>query len=178
MGIEIRKATPNDAAAACALLRQSIEHACAADHGGRAEILQSWLGNKTPRNAAAWFAAPTNHALVVERADGVDAGAPALAGLALLNQAGRLALCYVHPDLLRRGVGSALLLAVERQARAWNIAKLHLHSPASASAFFERHGYVNAGKDKACFGLECDFLWKPLDATEPPACKRYCSCGQ
>lgn len=178
MGIEIRRATPNDAAAACALLRQSIEHACVADHGGRAEILQSWLGNKTPQNVTAWFASATNHALVVEpegRSGGDGAG---LAGVALLNQAGRLALCYVHPDQLRRGVGSALLRAVEQQARAWNIGKLHLHSPASASAFFERHGYVNAGKDKACFGLECDFLWKQLDATEPPACKRFCSCSQ
>jgi hypothetical protein len=51
----------------------------------------------------------------------------------------------------------------------WDIGKLHMHSPASSSGFFERLGYVNAGKDKACFGLECDFLWKQLDAAEPPA---------
>jgi len=61
-----------------------------------------------------------------------------------------------------REVGGARV-AAEDQARAWDIKKLHLHSPASASAFFERHGYVNAGKDKSCFGLECDLLWKQLD---------------
>lgn len=26
--------------------------------------------------------------------------------------------------------------------------------------------------------LECDFLWKQLDAAEPPARKRFCNCSQ
>ena len=182
MGIEIRQATSNDASAACALLRRSIEDGCVADHGQRPEILQAWLGNKTPQNVAAWFGSPSNYAVVAERrVDGAGAAADGpceLVGLALLNQAGRLALCYVLPDALRCGIGRALLAAIEGQARAWNIGKLNMHSPASASAFFERHGYVNAGKDRACFGLECDFLWKQLDAAEPPAGKRFCNCTQ
>ena len=37
MGIEIRQATPDDAPAACALLRRSIEHGCVADHAQRPE---------------------------------------------------------------------------------------------------------------------------------------------
>jgi GNAT superfamily N-acetyltransferase len=173
MVINIRKAVPDDAPAACSLLRRSIEQGCEADHEGRPDILASWLGNKTPGNVAAWFVTPTNHALVAER-DGE------IAGLALLTQAGKVALCYVLPDALRAGVGRALLAALEEQARAWNIRKLSLHSPASASAFFERHGYANAGKVKACFGLECDLLWKQLDAA-PEACdtaarKRFCNC--
>ncbi len=106
MGIEIRKAVPLDAAAACALLRRSIEQGCEPDHHGRPEILDTWLANKNPDNVAAWFASPTNHAIVAER-DGE------LLGLALLTQAGKLALCYVEPDALRIGVGRALLAAVE-----------------------------------------------------------------
>ena len=169
-GIDIRQATPDDATAACSLLRRSIEQGCAADHGQRPEVLQAWLGNKTTQNVLSWFASPSNYAAVAEQAGQV-------VGMALLTQAGKLALCYVQPDTLRSGIGSALLAAVEARARAWNISKLHMHSPASASAFFERHGYVNAGKDKACFGLECDFLWKQLDAVEPPARKRFCNCS-
>ena len=177
MGIEIRQATPNDAPAACSLLRRSIEHGCVADHGRRPEILEAWLGNKTPQNVVAWLSSPSNYAVVAERSTGGAAGTE-LVGLALLNQAGRLALCYVLPEALRSGVGRALLAAVEAQARTWHIGKLHMHSPASASLFFERQGYVNAGKDRACFGLECDFLWKQLDAAEPPARKRFCNCSQ
>lgn len=174
MGIEIRKAVPLDAAAACALLRRSIEQGCAPDHHGRPEILDNWLANKNPENVATWFASPTNHAIVAER-DGE------LLGLALLTQAGKLALCYVEPDALRIGVGRALLAAVEAQARAWNIGKLHLQSPASTATFFERHGYANAGLEKACFGLECSLMWKQLDA-DPVANdskrKRFCNCSQ
>lgn len=174
MSIAIRKAAPTDAPAACALLRRSIEESCEADHGRRPEILDSWVGNKTPGNVATWFSSPSNHALVAER-DGE------LAGLALLTQAGRVALCYVLPEAMRSGIGRALLAGVEEQARAWNISKVHLHSPASSSVFFERHGYTNAGKEKACFGLECDLLWKRLDAGPAPAnggaSKRFCNCS-
>jgi len=169
-GIDIRQATPDDATAACTLLRQSIEQGCVADHGQRPEVLQAWLGNKTPQTVLTWFSSPSNYAIVAERAG-------KLLGMALLTPAGKLALCYVQPDTLRSGIGSALLAAVESQARTLNISKLHMHSPASASAFFERNGYVNAGKDKACFGLECDFLWKHLDAVAPPVDKRFCKCS-
>jgi N-acetylglutamate synthase-like GNAT family acetyltransferase len=170
MGIDIRQATPSDAPEACALLRRSIEEGCAADHGLRAEILQPWLSNKTPQNVGTWFSSPSNYAVVAVHGQ-------ELAGLALLTQAGKLALCYVIPGELGKGIGSAMLHAVETRARCWDIAKLHMHSPASASGFFERLGYVNAGKDKSCFGLECDFLWKQLDAAAPPASKRFCSCS-
>ena len=173
MGIDIRKAAPADAASACALLRRSIEQGCEPDHRGRPDVLDSWLGNKTPENVAVWFASPTNHAIVAEQ-DG------RLLGLALLTQAGKLALCYVEPDALRIGVGRALLAAVEAQARAWNIRKLFLHSPESAAMFFERHGYTNSGMDKACFGLDCNLMWKSLESDQPPASqnKRFCNCSQ
>ena len=171
MGISIRQALPTDAPAACTLLRLAIEEGCAAAHGGAPAILRAWLGNKTPDNVEAWFSSPTNYAALAELEG-------ALAGLALLNQAGKLALCYVHPARVRQGVGSALLAAIEAQARAWNVSKVYMHSPASASPFFEHRGYVNDGKDRACFGLECDFLWKQLDVVATPPKKRFCNCGQ
>lgn len=157
------------------MLRRSIEDGCVLDHAQRPEILQAWLGNKTAQNVLGWFSSSSNYAVVAERQ---AEGAAELVGLALMNQAGKLALCYVLPELVRTGVGSALLAAVETRARAWNIGKLHMHCPASASPFFEQHGYVNAGKDKACFGLECDFLWKQLDACAVSTSKRYCKCGE
>lgn len=174
MGIDIRQALPTDAPEACRLLRRSIEEGCEQDHGGRPEILQAWLGNKTPQNVLTWFSSPANYAVVAEKGDGEGRE---LVGLALLNQAGKLALCYVRPDQLKGGVGRALLDAIEAQARAWNIGKLHMHAPGSSSAFFERLGYINSGRDKACFGMECDFLWKQLDACAAPASKRFCKCS-
>jgi GNAT superfamily N-acetyltransferase len=179
LDIVTRRATPDDAAAACALVRASIEHGCVADHKQRPELLQAWLGNKNLQTVLGWFSSASNFAVVAEQVTGgqEDAAERALVGMALLTQAGKLALFYVQPDILRSGVGNALLAAVEAQARTWNIGKLHMHSPTSASGFFERHAYINAGRDKACFGLECDFLWKKLDAVEPPSGKRFCNCN-
>jgi len=174
MGIDIRKAAPADAAPACALLRRSIELGCEADHRDRPGLLDTWLGNKTPETVAAWIASPTNHVIVAEQ-DGK------LLGLALLTQAGKLPLCYVEPDALGLGVGRALLAALEQQARAWNIRKLHLHSPHSAAPFFEHLGYTNAGLEKSCFGLESSLMWKALDADPAVAAKqgkRFCNCNQ
>jgi GNAT superfamily N-acetyltransferase len=174
MGIDIRKAVPNDAVSACTLLRRSIEEVCAPDHRGRPDILDAWLANKTPETIAGWFASPTHYAIVAER-DGQ------LLGLALLTQAGKLALCYVEPGALRIGVGRALLAAVEEQARAWSIRKLHLHSPESCATFYERHGYANAGLEKSCFGLECNLMWKQLDAPGQDTSasrKRFCNCSE
>ena len=173
MGIDIRKAAPLDAAPACSLLRRSIEQGCEADYRDHPGVLDAWLGNKTPDNVGTWFASSTNFAIVAER-DGQ------LLGLALLTQAGKLALCYVQPEAVRSGIGSALLAAVEQQARAWDMRKLYLHSPGSAAPFFERHGYTNAGLEKACFGLECNLLWKMLDSQSASldARKRFCNCSQ
>jgi GNAT superfamily N-acetyltransferase len=173
MGIDIRQAVPSDAPAACELLRRSIAEGCAADHLGRPDVLDAWLANKTPANVATWFSTSTNHALVAER----DGG---MVGMALLTQAGKVALCYVLPEALRAGVGRALLAALEEQARAWDIGKLFLHSPASSTAFYERHGYCNSGKEKVCYGLECDLLWKNLKADpakDGTASKRFCNCS-
>ena len=173
MGIDIRKAAPADAVSACHLLRRSIEEVCAPDHRGRPEVLDSWLSNKTPETVAAWFASPANYAIVAER-DGQ------LLGLALLTPAGKMALCYVEPGALRSGIGRAIVEAVEEQARAWNIRKLHLHSPESCASFYERQGYVNAGLEKSCYGLDCSLMWKQLDATSQDVearSKRFCKCS-
>jgi len=174
MGIHIRTAVPDDALAACAVLRRSITECCVQDHQHKPEILDAWLGNKTPDNVATWFALPSNYSLVAE-CNG------AVVGVALLTQAGKLSLCYVLPEALYAGVGKALLAAIEAQARAWDISVLRLHSTASARDFYARNGFIEAGKEKSCYGVECDFFWKKLDAVQAPDAdagtrKRFCNC--
>ena len=172
MGITIRTAAPDDAFAACDVLRRSILECCAQDHQHRPEILDSWLGNKTPENVASWFTSPSNYTVVAER-DGQ------VVGVALLTQAGKLSLCYVLPEVLHSGVGKALLAAAETQARNWGISVLRLHSTASAREFYARNGYISAGKERSCYGVECDFFWKKLNAETACASapKRFCTCS-
>lgn len=172
MGITIRTAGLDDACAVCEVLRRSILECCARDHQHKSEILDSWLGNKTPQNVASWFASPSNYTVVAERGGQV-------VGVALVTQAGKLSLCYALPEALHSGVGKALLGAAEAQARAWGIGVLRLHSTATARDFYARNGYTSAGKEKSCYGVECDFFWKKLDAETPSAAapKRFCSCS-
>lgn len=173
MGFEIRTATSHDAAAACHVLRRSITECCVQDHREQAAVLDGWLGNKTPDNVASWIASPSNHTLVAVR-DGE------VVGVALVTQAGKLSLCYLLPEAQHAGIGKALLHAVEAQARAWGVSVLRLHSTASAHDFYARNGYILAGKEKSCYGVECDFFWKKLNAdasNDTSQRKRFCNCS-
>jgi GNAT superfamily N-acetyltransferase len=173
MDIQIRTATVEDAPAACGVLRRSIVECCALDHKNDAAMLQAWLGNKTPQTVAGWFSAPANYSLVAERGGEV-------VGVGLINQAGKISLCYVVPEVLHLGAGKALLCGLEEQARAWGVSVVKLQSTATASEFYARNGYIHAGKDTSCFGLECDFYWKQLGAEtacESAARKRFCPCS-
>lgn len=173
MGFEIRTATPDDASAACSVLRRSISECCVADHHDAPEILDGWLGNKTPDNVASWISSPSNYTVVAVR-DGQ------VVGVSLLTQAGKLSLCYLLPEALHAGIGKAMLTEVERQASDWGISVLRLHSTSTASAFYARNGYVSAGKEKSCYGVECDFFWKKLNAPAEADCnkpQRFCNCS-
>lgn len=176
MSFTIRPAVPDDAFAACAVLRRSITECCVMDHRGDAAVLANWLGNKTPQNVASWFSAATNFSLVAEQGGEV-------VGVCLLTQAGKLSLCYVLPEFLHTGIGKAMLLGAEDQALCWGISTLRLHSTSSARDFYARNGYYYAGKEKSCYGVECDFFWKKLDAERLPqadgagARKKFCNCA-
>ena len=172
MSFEIRRAEANDATAACEVLRRSIAECCVLDHKNDPAILGAWLGNKTPETVASWFASPTNYAVVATE-DG------AVVGVALLTAAGKLALCYLLPEVRQRGAGKALLACVEQQACSWGVKALQLHSTASGEEFFARQGYLRAGNVRSPYGVETVFFWKQLDGTVCDASKptRFCGCN-
>ncbi|MCG2584019.1 GNAT family N-acetyltransferase [Massilia sp. TS11] len=171
--ILVRPAAPQDAAAACLVLRRSILELCVRDHQHDPALLENWLGNKEPATVAAWFSSSANYCVVAER-DGQ------VVGVSLMTLAGKLSLCYVLPEALHSGVGKAMLSHLEAKARELGIGIIRMHCTASALDFFTRHGYIAAGREKACFGLDTDFLWKKLNAVEGDCSKagqRFCPCS-
>jgi N-acetylglutamate synthase-like GNAT family acetyltransferase len=148
--IETRAAKPADAEAAVDLLRRSITELCIADHHDDAATLEAWLANKTVERFARWLASPETYLVVAEEAG-------ALAGVGSLHQRGELLLCYVRPGSQRRGVGRALLTALEARARAWQLTRLYLLSSSGARAFYERAGYTADGAPKQGFGLSVGY---------------------
>lgn len=84
-----------------------------------------------------------------------------MVGFALLMQ-DKLALCYVVPDALRQGAGSALLAAAEDGARAAGISVVVLESTRTAEAFYRRHGYEPTGAVQTWAGLQAQPMCKRL----------------
>jgi GNAT superfamily N-acetyltransferase len=170
MSIEIRIAVAGDAFAACHVLRRSIIECCVEDHRNDPAILAAWLGNKTPEMVASWFASPRNFSIVA-----IEDGE--LIGVALLTRAGKLSLCYLLPEALRHGAGTALMASLEAQAREWGIKSLQLHSTATAAQFYASCGFIRSGKVKSPYGVETTFFWKPLDPSVDVKRARFCNCN-
>jgi hypothetical protein len=69
--VALRDAAPDDAVAACRVLRESIAHLCVADHRNDPAILTAWLANKTPDIVAAWARQPGNSLLLAVEGDAI-----------------------------------------------------------------------------------------------------------
>jgi alpha-ketoglutarate-dependent taurine dioxygenase/GNAT superfamily N-acetyltransferase len=136
--ISLRPAVSADAAAVAVLLRASIEQLCAEDHGGRPEILDPWIGNKTPDNVGRWIAA-NREGFIVALWGG------RIAGAAAISPAGEILLNYVDPAARFNGVSSALLAGVEARARALDVASVYVVSTGTALIFYTSRGYVLEG---------------------------------
>ncbi|MGJ4931936.1 GNAT family N-acetyltransferase [Bradyrhizobium sp. HKCCYLS2038] len=152
----IREATPDDAAAACAVLRASIIELCAADHRGNPDILARWLANKTPEIVATWADGQGRSLLVA-----VEEGAIlAVGGLAF---PGEITANYVSPLARFRGVSSAMVTELERRARALGAREIALLSTETAHRFYLARGYVDVGVPAGKFGTAASYpMRKPL----------------
>ena len=152
-GVSVRRAAPEDAEVAIAVVRDSITRLCVADHQNDPVTLESWLRNKTLDNFARWLASADNHLVVAE----LDS---AIAGVASLRSSGEIQLCYVAPGSQRVGIGTALLVALENQARASGLRKLVLNSTTDARPFYERNGYSPSGPPVPGFGRSLCFPYE------------------
>ncbi len=142
MKVVVRGATPADTEGALAVVHQSITLLCAADHQNDTAALERWLANKTPEHFARWLADPDCNLLVAELDGHVR-------GLGQIGRTGKIYLCYVQPGFERKGVGGALLGALEARAHAWGLPEVSLDSTAEARPFYECHGYESTG-DPVC----------------------------
>ena len=118
--VAIRDAAPDDAVAACHVLRESISRLCVADHRNDPAILNAWLANKTPEIVAAWATQKGNSLLLAVEGDAVLA-------VGSVTDAGEITLNYVAPAARFRGVSRALLKALEARAVERGNSALHAH---------------------------------------------------
>jgi GNAT superfamily N-acetyltransferase len=144
IGMKVRDAIPEDAAAACLVMRRSIAELCAADHGNDPAIPDRWLSNKTPEIFRSWIK-PGNTLLVAVDNDCILA-------VGSVTDAGEITLNYVSPDARFRGVSDALLAALEDRARQRGNARCTLSSTETARRFYLARGYSENGPADRKFG--------------------------
>lgn len=154
-GMEIRDAIPEDAPAACEVLRRSISELCFPDHRNDPAILAHWLSNKTPAIVASWIAQPDRSLLLAVEQDAVLA-------VGSVSNAGKITLNYVSPDARFRGVSRTLLAALEARAKARSNTRCTLESTETAQSFYLANGYKIDGPPDHRFGTGGYPMSKPL----------------
>lgn len=141
-GPTVRAAVNDDAEVAIDVIRRSISELCVADHKNDPKALAEWLANKTAAGFHGWLGRPGQYGVVAEF-DGT------LCGVGMLSSEGEVLLCYVHPEFTLRGVGRALVAAMEANARERGHKRLHLDATVSATCFYESIGFVRTGSPSA-----------------------------
>ena len=148
--VEIRDATPDDAVAACHVLRESISQLCVADHRNDPAILNAWLANKTPETVTGWARQKGRSLLLAVEGDTVLA-------VGGVTDAGEITLNYVSPDARFRGVSRALLRALEARAAERGSDRCTLTSTETAHRFYRSAGYVEDGPPQGKFGTTSSY---------------------
>jgi len=148
--VEIRDATPEDAIAACHVLKESISRLCVADHRNDPAILTAWLANKTPEMVATWATQKGNSLLLAVEGD-------AVAAVGSVTDAGEITLNYVAPNARFRGVSRALLKALEARAIERGNSRCTLTSTETAHRFYLSAGYCDNGTPTGKFGTRAGY---------------------
>jgi GNAT superfamily N-acetyltransferase len=143
--MQIRDAIPEDAPAACVVLKRSIAELCAIDHRNDPSILARWLGNKTHENFCAWVEQADNSVLVA-----VDEGE--ILAVGSVTDAGTIGLNYVSPDVRFRGISRALLNALEARAAEQGSHRCNLTSTETARRFYLSSGTSKTAPRLAALG--------------------------
>jgi GNAT superfamily N-acetyltransferase len=143
---QVRPATARDAPVSIAVLRSSIAILCSADHTNDPATLERWLRNKNESSFVGWLGDSSKFVTVAE----LDT---IVRGVGMIDTSGELRLCYVEPGFQLRGIGRALLAALEQRARQWGLAEVRLRSSVGAREFYERHGYASSGPPEQVFGV-------------------------
>ena len=159
--LTIRQARPSDCENICRVHRAAILQTCVAAYGE--DAARKWAGLLRPESYPPVIA---SRFLVVAE----DAGS--LLGFGQFDSnTGEVEAIYVDPPAEKRGIGSALMVIIEEQARANGHATLRLRATTNAEHFYVRAGFVATGADQYALSddmkLPCIKMEKILHYTEP-----------
>ncbi|GAA6159572.1 hypothetical protein NBRC116589_17460 [Ruegeria sp. HU-ET01832] len=141
----MRSATVFDVFQVSQVLIRSITYLGAADHRKDPDLLAAWSANKDPQTIRRWLQSGTE--LWLAEMDGQ------ISGVGALRFGSEIALLYVDPAYVRRGVGLALLVRMEHELAQQGCTIAHLNATATARAFYRRYGWQDAGGPEHWCGM-------------------------
>jgi putative acetyltransferase len=142
--VQIRPYRPEDAATVVTLFRDTIRRVNIRDYSP--EQVLAWAPNEI---AQSWIDKLARRFTLVAVRDGQ------MVGFGDLEADDRLGHLYTHADYQRRGVGRALLAALEAEAMRRGCDVIRTEASITAKPFFERQGYrVLREQVVVCRGLE------------------------
>lgn len=142
MQLNIREARETDAR-----VFLEIHHAAVrgtAVHDYPSAVIEAWAPLPiTERRIQRVALNPDGEHRLIAEIDGVAIGIGALAA-----KDSELRACYVHPIAGRKGVGSAIVLELERIAIERGLVSLSLSSSLTAEGFYRSRGYVHLHQEQ------------------------------
>ena len=143
----IRAATVADGAAIAGVWTRSICELCTLDHGGDSALIAAWCADKTPEQLRGAIS-QADHVWMVA----ID-GASQVLGFGSLAPDGKIAACYVAPEMAHRGLGTRLLDALEGEALRLGDRAVTLLSSRTAQPFYADRGFVTTGPPEPFRGM-------------------------
>ena len=134
MTLKVRSFEPEDSVDCCEILRACVPFMDGLNDAARARLLEK----NTPERIADEL---SSYQTVVCQIDHSLVGFGALDGKEIKR-------VYVHPARHHRGIGRAVMAALEQIARRSGITRLSVQSSPNAVSFYERIGYE--GEDGGC----------------------------
>jgi putative acetyltransferase len=132
MPIHVRAFVPADTGEIMRLFHDTVHAVNIRDYS--AEQVAAWAPEYMDEDL--WRGSLVAHHTAVAEEDGQ------IVGFADWEENGHLDRFYVHKDRQGAGVGTALLDAIENDARAHGVTHFHTEASITARPFFERRGYV------------------------------------
>lgn len=134
MSVLVRAVRPEDARDFLAVQAASVRGLAAKDYPQA--VIDAWASPTTDQAVARFLENPDREIRLIAELDGVAAG---IGAIVVANS--ELRACYVAPVAARRGIGTAIVLEIERIAREHRLDHLHLEASVTAEPFYQALGY-------------------------------------
>jgi len=162
--LALRPYLPQDAELAAEIFRASIEELTGDDYSASQQ--EAWAA--LAEDVDAFGARLDNNLTLLGTMDGAPVGFASLASPDFKKHA-RVDMLYVHPAAAGYGVGTMLIEALEKLAKARGVARLSADVSDTAEAFFRSRGFVPRQRNSVPLGdewLANTTMDKPLAAEE------------